>query len=62
MFRVLVFGCEGVRGVSVLKCSGVWVFGCLGAWVLGCLGVRVMTFRKIKRVTKEGPKNGQNFG
>ena len=23
---------------------------------------RVMTFRKINRVTKERPKNGQNFG
>ena len=41
---------------------GVWVFRCL---VFGCsLGVHVfMTFRKIKRVTKEGgPKMAKIFG
>ena len=36
-------------GVHVFRCSGFLVFR-----VFKCS--RVMTFRKIKRVTKEGPK------
>ena len=34
------------------------MFRCLGDQVFWCL--RLMTFWKVKTVTREGPKNGQN--
>ena len=37
------------------------MFRCIGVQVFWCSGL--MTFWKVKRVTREGrPKNGENFG
>ena len=44
MFGVQMFGVQG-SGVQVFRCSGVLVFGVL---------VGLMTFWKVKRVTREG--------
>ena len=47
--------------MQVCRCSGAQVLRCSGAQVLRCSGVQVLlTFLKVKKVTKEGTQNGQN--
>ena len=55
--RSLAFRVQGLGfGVQVL--GGFWGLGCL--LCLGVQGLRFITFWKVKRVTREGAKNGQN--